>query len=284
MPFRSPGLRIGAAVSTVGTVIAELTMAQSGLGGLLATAGNRFQMDKYFAVVIVLMVLGTLITIALRFAERRLALARRAQRGALMVDAAAAPLIALDRVGKSFRMARCAPWTMSRSASVRVNSSARRPIRLRQDDPVAPHERAADARTAAASGRRQAAPAGAGSRHGLPVGPADALAQRLGQYRVALALRGYNRRESRDRAMALLGSVGLRDFAEAFPHEFSGGMQQRVGSPGAGGRAARSVDGRTFAALDAMTREVLRNELLQMWSRDAWPSSLSPMMSMKRCC
>ena len=64
-------LRICAAVATVGTVIAELTMAQSGLGGLLATAGNRFQMDKYFAVVIVLMVLGTLITAALRYAERR---------------------------------------------------------------------------------------------------------------------------------------------------------------------------------------------------------------------
>jgi len=73
IPSILSGLRIGAAVSTVGTVIAELTMAQSGLGGLLATAGNRFQMDKYFAVVIVLMILGTLITIALRFAERRLA-------------------------------------------------------------------------------------------------------------------------------------------------------------------------------------------------------------------
>lgn len=65
------GLRIGAAIATVGTVISELTMAQSGLGGLLAYAGNRFQMDRYFAVVIVLMVLGTLITTALRYAERR---------------------------------------------------------------------------------------------------------------------------------------------------------------------------------------------------------------------
>ncbi len=73
LPAILSGLRIGAAVSTVGTVIAELTMAQSGLGGLMITAGNRFQMDRYFAVVIVLMALGTLITMGLRLAERRFA-------------------------------------------------------------------------------------------------------------------------------------------------------------------------------------------------------------------
>lgn len=72
LPSILSGLRIGAAIATVGTVIAELTMAQSGLGGLLAQAGNRFQMDKYFAVVIVLMALGTAITAALRLAERRI--------------------------------------------------------------------------------------------------------------------------------------------------------------------------------------------------------------------
>lgn len=73
LPSILSGLRIGAAISTVGTVIAELTMAQSGLGGLMIRAGNRFQMDKYFAVVIVLMVLGTLLGIGLRQLERRFA-------------------------------------------------------------------------------------------------------------------------------------------------------------------------------------------------------------------
>jgi NitT/TauT family transport system permease protein len=73
LPSILSGLRIGAAISTVGTVIAELTMAQSGLGGLLAAAGNRFQMDKYFAVVIVLMTLGILITALLRFTENHIA-------------------------------------------------------------------------------------------------------------------------------------------------------------------------------------------------------------------
>lgn len=71
LPSILSGLRIGAAICIVGTVIAELTMAQSGLGGLMITAGNRFQMDRYFAVVIVMMALGTLITVALRQAERR---------------------------------------------------------------------------------------------------------------------------------------------------------------------------------------------------------------------
>lgn len=73
LPSILSGLRIGVAISTVGTVIAELTMAQSGLGGLLAAAGNRFQMDRYFAVVIVLMALGTAITALLRYAETRFA-------------------------------------------------------------------------------------------------------------------------------------------------------------------------------------------------------------------
>jgi NitT/TauT family transport system permease protein len=72
LPSILSGLRIGAAICTVGTVIAELTMAQSGLGGLLATAGNRFQMDRYFAVVIVLMALGTAVTAVLRLAENRI--------------------------------------------------------------------------------------------------------------------------------------------------------------------------------------------------------------------
>lgn len=80
IPTILSGLRIGAAVATVGTVVAELYMAQSGLGGLLADAGARFQMDRYFAVVIVLMALGTLITFGLRQVENRIGRWRIAQR------------------------------------------------------------------------------------------------------------------------------------------------------------------------------------------------------------
>jgi NitT/TauT family transport system ATP-binding protein len=89
-----------------------------------------------------------------------------------------------------------------------------------------------------------------------------------GNIEFVLSLRGTGKAEARERALALLGAVGLRDFSDSHPHELSGGMQQRVGLV-----RALAVEPKVllmdepFAALDAMTREVLRRELLQLWGR-----------------
>ena len=83
-----------------------------------------------------------------------------------------------------------------------------------------------------------------------------------------LRLRGHGSEARASRTMALLGAVGLRDFADAYPHELSGGMQQRVGLA-----RALAVEPEVllmdepFAALDAMTRETLRGALLRLWER-----------------
>jgi NitT/TauT family transport system ATP-binding protein len=86
---------------------------------------------------------------------------------------------------------------------------------------------------------------------------------------VLLPLR-VQRRADRDqwvsRAMELLGVVGLDDFADRYPSELSGGMQQRVGM-------ARALIhdpqlllmDEPFGALDALTRETMNAELQRIW-------------------
>ena len=51
LPFLLAGVRIGATIGLINTVVAELYTAVNGLGGLLALYGSRFQMAEYLAVV-----------------------------------------------------------------------------------------------------------------------------------------------------------------------------------------------------------------------------------------
>lgn len=77
VPFVVTGMRLGATIGLINTVVAELYTAVSGLGGLLAIYGNTFRMAEYFVVVITLAVVGVVVTEALRHVETRLARWRR---------------------------------------------------------------------------------------------------------------------------------------------------------------------------------------------------------------
>ena len=87
-----------------------------------------------------------------------------------------------------------------------------------------------------------------------------------GNVELALRLAGVPRAERRSRARELLALVRLDNAADLRPHELSGGMRQRVA-------LARALAQRTpvllmdepFDALDAITRDVLHDELTRVW-------------------
>jgi NitT/TauT family transport system ATP-binding protein len=74
------------------------------------------------------------------------------------------------------------------------------------------------------------------------------------------------RRDAAERSMHFIAKVGLTEFAHSFPHTLSGGMKQRVAIARA---MAMEPDillmDEPFAALDALTRAQMQEDLMQLW-------------------
>jgi NitT/TauT family transport system ATP-binding protein len=87
-----------------------------------------------------------------------------------------------------------------------------------------------------------------------------------GNIELALRLDGVRREERRSRAHELLDLVNLGEFGKKRPHQLSGGMRQRVALARA---LARKADvllmDEPFGALDAMTRDLLHDEIERIW-------------------
>jgi len=81
-----------------------------------------------------------------------------------------------------------------------------------------------------------------------------------------LASKTLGRREAEERALHYLEKVGLAAFADAYPHTLSGGMKARVAIARALAMQPKILlMDEPFAALDALTRRKMQEELLLLW-------------------
>jgi NitT/TauT family transport system ATP-binding protein len=88
----------------------------------------------------------------------------------------------------------------------------------------------------------------------------------FGNVHLPLKLKGVSKAAARDEIMATLATVGLEDFAEAYPRELSGGMKMRVSIARAlVTRPKLLLMDEPFAALDEITRQKLNDDVLRLW-------------------
>lgn len=90
---------------------------------------------------------------------------------------------------------------------------------------------------------------------------------------IALKARGVPSHERTERALKLIDVVGLDGFESAYPRELSGGMRQKVGFA-----RAMAVEpellclDEPFSALDVLSAEALRGELMELWLNKTMPT------------
>ncbi len=90
---------------------------------------------------------------------------------------------------------------------------------------------------------------------------------------VALKARGVPEAQRREKALQLLDKVGLDGFESAYPRELSGGMRQKCGFA-----RAMAVEpellclDEPFSALDVLSAESLRGELMELWLSKSIPT------------
>ncbi len=86
---------------------------------------------------------------------------------------------------------------------------------------------------------------------------------------IALEIDGVPRRQALERAQAFLAQVGLGAFSQRYPHMLSGGQRKRVGLAQVLIRDPKILlMDEPFGPLDAQTRQIMGNLLLDLWSAD----------------
>ncbi len=90
-----------------------------------------------------------------------------------------------------------------------------------------------------------------------------------GNVALGLELRGIDRKAAAERADFWLARVGLRGHGQRYPHQLSGGMKKRVSLAQILVTEPRILlMDEPFSALDVQTRQLMENELLEIWSSD----------------
>jgi NitT/TauT family transport system ATP-binding protein len=86
---------------------------------------------------------------------------------------------------------------------------------------------------------------------------------------IGLEVGGRSRREALGTARGLLAQVGLKSFADRYPHQLSGGQRKRVGLAQVLARQPRILlMDEPFGPLDAQTRIIMGDLLLGLWQQD----------------